>query len=305
MYTGDLENIIACHGLTSYCYANDCQVYFYCKPNEIDDLGQRMVTCIQEISEWMSSNRLKLNPTKTEFLWAATNRRQHLIDNSPISVTSADIVPSTCVKLLGVYIDSDLSMTSQINRTISSCFFQLRQIRAIRRNLPVDATKSLVNAFVVSRLDYCNGLYANLHMNQLNRLQSVLHAAARLIFGTSKFSHITPLIRDHLHWLRIPERINYKLCLMVFKALQGMAPSYITELCQLASTAEHDTRSSNKKRLYVPRHTTKFGDRAFCIAGPTAWNSLPADVRICSSLQTFKTKLKTHFFQKSYKLEQC
>ena len=215
-----------------------------------------------------------------------------------------------CVKLLGYHIDSDISMATQINRTVSSCFFQLRQIKAIRKNLPIDVAKSLINAFVISRLDYCNGLYANLPENQLKRLQSILHAAARLLYKTSRYSSITPLLRK-LHWLRMPERVLYKLCHMVFKALHGMAPTYITELCQSVNLNERRStlRSADRGDVLVPSRpsgqNTVFGDRAFRIAGPNAWNSLPADIRDCSTIDTFKTKLKNHLFAKSFPEEQC
>ena len=253
----------------------------------------------------MSSNRLKLNPIKTEFLWAATNRRQHLIDGSSINISGIDIAPAVCVKLLGFYIDSDISMSSQINRTIRSCFFQLRQIRAIRRNLPTDIAKSLVNAFVVSRLDYCNGLYANLPATQLNRLQSVLNAAARIIYKTSRYCSVTPLLRD-LHWLRIQERVQFKLCIMVYKGLHGAAPSYIAELCRPVSSTERRAtlRSADHGDLVVPyrssNRNTNFGDRAFYVAGPSVWNNLPVALRSVSSLATFKKLLKTHLFSKSF-----
>jgi hypothetical protein len=305
LYTGELQEIISKHGLISFCYADDCQIFFFCKPGEAQQLSSAVAACIVEVSDWMSSHRLKLNPTKTEFLWAATKRRQHLIDGSSIHISGVDIVPSRCVKLLGFFIDSDISMSSQINRTIRSCFFQLRQLKAIRKNLPVNVAKSLVNAFVVSRLDYCNGLYANLPAVQMNRLQSVLNAAARLLFKTSKFSSVTPLLR-HLHWLRMSERVLFKLCIMVFKALHGMTPSYITDLCQSVSTVERRAtlRSSGHRDVLVPSRSSKsntnFGDRAFYVAGPTAWNSLPADIRLNSSLETFKKQLKTHLFSKSF-----
>ena len=155
-----------------------------------------MINSVEEISKWMSSNRLKVNPTKLEFLWAATSRREHLIPREAIRLNRVDIAPSRSVKLLGVHIDDDLSLSTQISKTVSSGFFYLRQIRSIRRCLPTDTAKSLVNAFVISRLDYCSGLYAKIQQGQIDRLQSVLNGAARLIFGATRFSHVTPLLRD-------------------------------------------------------------------------------------------------------------
>ena len=109
LYTGELESIILGHGLTSYSYADDCQIVFFCNPGEDQQLSLTVAACIAKVSEWMSSNRLKLNPTKTEFLWAATHKRQHLIDGKPINISGTDITTASCVKLLGFYIDSDIS----------------------------------------------------------------------------------------------------------------------------------------------------------------------------------------------------
>ena len=130
--------------------------------------------------------------------------------------------------------------------------FYLRQIKSIRKCLPADAAKSLVNAFLVSRLDYCNSLYANLPQAQLERIQSVFNGAARLISGASRLSHVAPL-----HWLRCPVRICYKLCVTVFKALHGMTPGYIADLClpKVISERRSTLRSTSTSgvRLAVPK----------------------------------------------------
>ena len=217
----------------------------------------------------MSSNRLKVNPTKTKFLWAATSRRQHFIQRGPNYSFMSWYYTSRCVKLLGVYIDDDMSASTQISKVVSSGFFYLRQIKSIRRCLPADAAKSLDKAFVVSRLDYCNRLYSNLPQAQIDRIQSVFNGVARLIFGATRFSHVTPLLRDSLHWLRCQERICYKLCVTVFKAIHGMTPGYIADLYlpDVISERQSTLQSAPTSgvRLPVPWRSscTRFGDRAF------------------------------------------
>ena len=96
-------------------------------------------------------------------------------------------------------------MTTHVGRIISSSFYQLRRIRAIRKSIPTWTAVQLVNSFVVSRVDYCNSLMAGLPASQLERVQSVLNCAARLIYGRRKNDHITPLLRDKLHWLYVRE----------------------------------------------------------------------------------------------------
>ena len=131
----------------------------------------------------MRSNQQQLNTDKTEVIWCTSPRRQHQLPTTPFIVGSDTVVPVSSVRDLGIYIDADLSMTTHVSRTVSACFATLRQIRSIRRSVTVPVLKSLVVALVLTRLDYGCTVLAGLPARQLDRLQSVLNAAARLIFG--------------------------------------------------------------------------------------------------------------------------
>ena len=137
----------------------------------------------------------------------------------------------------------------------SALVFYIRQIKLVRRCLPANAAKSLVHSFVVSRLDYCNSLYADFSRANLDKIQSIFNGAVRLMFGASRFSHVPPLLRDRLHWLRCPERISYKLCVTVFKALYGIAPGYIADLSlpEVISEGRSLRSASTGVRLAMPR----------------------------------------------------
>jgi len=135
--------------------------------------------------------------------------------------------------------DSDVSMRTHVFRTVSSCFATLRQLRSVRRLTSQAVLLSLVVSLVLSRLDYGNATLAGLPGNQLDRLQSVMNAAARLVCSARKYEHITPLLRD-LHWLQMPERIEFKLSVLVFRCLHGTAPPYLAS--ELRPVADVDTR---------------------------------------------------------------
>lgn len=172
----------------------------------------------------------------------------------------------------------------------------------MRRSLPIEAAKTVVSSFVTSRVDYCNGLMAGITQQQVNRMQAVLNAAARLLYGGTKRDHITPLIRDRLHWLRFTQRVTYKLCLLVYKALHGGAPRYLSDLVvpAVSDPSGRRLRSANSLNIVRPRTRIKFGDRGFSIAAPDAWNSLPLEIKTAPSLCVFTEKLKTELFKKSY-----
>ena len=188
-------------------------------------------------------------------------------------------------------------MTDQVNRRVRSCFYQLRRIKSIRQSLPTCTAIQLVKSFFISRVDYCNSLLAGLPKYQLDRIQSVLNVAAKLIFGQGRYEHVSPLLRDRLHWLRVPQRVEFKRCLLVYKALPGLAPAYITEYCVNINTNERlsSLRSSAQNRLMIPRpsKTIRLGERSLSVNFSSLWNSLPDSVKNCTSVDVFKSRLKT------------
>ena len=182
----------------------------------------------------------------------------------------------------------------------SVCYYNIRQLRSVRRCLTFETAHALVRALVHSRLDYCSGVLAGLPQHHLCRLQSLLRVAARLVLRLPSRAPVTQLMHDRLHWLPFPQRIDFKLCCTVYKCLHGLAPSYLTQLCiPVASvpTRSH-LRSAAKGDLVVPPTGTKtFGRRGFSYSGPCAWNRLPTHIKIGQpSLETFKKHLKTFLF---------
>ena len=101
-------------------------------------------------------------------------------------------------------LDSELTMQSHANSVARSCFYQLKQLRSVRRTLTRDATLTLVHTFVLvtSRVDYCNSAFVCSTVAVTKRLQSILNAAARLITLKKRNDHIMPVLRDELHWLQ-------------------------------------------------------------------------------------------------------
>jgi len=149
-------------------------------------------------------------------------------------------------------------------------------------------------------LDYCNGLLSGLPAGQIARLGGVLRSAARLVLSLPSRAPVSAAMHDTLHWLDFPQRIMYKLALLVYKCLHGLAPEYLTRACVLLSTlsGRPHLRSSEDNKLFVPRSfTASMGPWAFCSSGPTSWNTLPARLRHSSlTLEQFKCLLKASLF---------
>jgi len=167
-----------------------------------------------------------------------------------------------------------LSLSDHVNSVSRSCFYYLRQLQSIRTSLPLHAITILVHVLICARVDYGNSSTST----NAYKLQSVLNAAARLVGGIPKFSHISSLIRNSLHWLPIRQCIKFKIFSLVRNCLNGSAPQYLKAYCiPVSSIPSHSTlRSSAWGHLFLPRtRTSMTQSRSFAIVGPSNWNKLP------------------------------
>ena len=156
---------------------------------------------------------------------------------------------------------------------------------------------------MTSRIDYCNAVLAGTPKVTTDKLQRVMNAAARVVSDTRKFDEgLSQLLHEELHWLDVPQRIEYKLSVMVHRCRYGSAPQYLKECCtSVADVAgRQHLRSARRQLMDVPRYRRRtFGRRAFSVTGPTVWNSLSNTLREQSDEDSFKRQLKTFLFSRT------
>ena len=297
LYTAPLSDIMKNHSVLYHAYADDSQLQKSAPQEDANELVQSMQACIQDVKSWMTSNKLKLNDDKTEAMIVSSSR---LISSAPLpdSLVAGDssVQFAQSVKNLGVTLDMHLTMVPHIVNLIRSANLELRRISSIRHFLSTYATQTLVSAFVLSRLDYCNSLLFGCPQYLIDKLQKVQNNAARLVSRARKTDHVTPLLRQ-LHWLPVESRIRYKISSLCFSIVSSTGPAYLSDLLELY-TPSRLLRSSSDNRIFkIPTTRTKsFGQRCFSFSGPTIWNTLPKDIRLSQTATSFKSKLKTHLF---------
>ncbi|KAM9436941.1 uncharacterized protein ACWYII_015038 [Salvelinus alpinus] len=257
----------------------------------------RISACLADISVWMTDHHLKLNLGKTELLFLPG--KDCPFHDLAITVDNSIVSSSQSAKNLGVILDNTLSFSTNIKAVTRSCRFMLYNIRRVRPCLTQEAAQVLIQALVISRLDYCNSLLAGLPACAIKPLQLIQNAAARLVFNFPKFSHVTPLLRS-LHWLPVEARIRYKTMVLAYGAVRGTAPPYLQALIR-PYTQTRALRSSTSG-LLASLPLRKYSSRSaqsklFAALAPQWWNKLPHDARSAESITTFRRHLKPHLFK--------
>ena len=312
LYTSPLSSIISMRAINHHLYADDTQLYTCFTANEYLSTTEIISSTFETISNWMMYNFLALNPTKTEFILFGTRQQLSKLNN-PVLNLSADVnvCPVSSVKNLGVILDSHLTLHDHITKLSQSCFYHIRDLRRLRPCLNLETASTIGTALVQSKLDYCNSLFFNLPACEIQRLQFIQNSLARAIYCKSKFSHATPFLYS-LHWLKIRERIQYKILSLTFKILINLAPDYLCLLISIQPPGP--TRASKLITLKWPSNAlcgSSISHRAFQIAAPQLWNSLPSLFRIpdsttptkpALSFDQFHSHLKTYLFTKSFPL---
>ncbi len=295
LYTTPLSYVIGNHNLKHHLYADDTQIYISLHAKETTNSLSQLKLCLQDVYLWMTQNKLKLNPDKTEFLLIGNKIQREKFSNFfPVNLLDKETTPTPSARNLGVIFDSDFNFKKHISQTCRSCFYHIKDLRRIRRYLTKSIATTIAIALVSSKLDYCNSLLHNLPDKDIKKLQSIQNSLARVVCRASRFCHVTPLLKS-LHWLPVSYRIKFKIATITYKSLTLKQPAYLCNLLKPRSRPQ-TLRSNNQNYLQVPKTKNSFGTRAFSVSAPSIWNSLPVSVRSANSLPSFRKLLKTHLF---------
>ena len=266
------------------------------------DCNNRIETTLKKICSWMTANKLKMNPDKTEILTVATKSSFSKIHQNSIEVDQEQVAISGHLKYLGVWLDSHLTFEKHINTKCSAACINIRSIAAIRRFIDLDTAKLLASSLVLTHLDYSNSILCGLPKKSILKLQRIQNWAAKVVLHRDKYSSSTDALIT-LHWLPIKERIDFKILCLVFKSINNLAPKYLSALLKIKTFSRSTRASTRGITLEVPQvRKATFAARSFSVYGPKLWNSLPPFIHHSSSYSVFKNKVKTELFKRAFNL---
>ena len=301
MYIKPLSAIIDSHSIIHHSFADDLQLQMSAPPDRISELLHSMQSCKCDVNALATAKMFKLNDNKTELMLVTSYRTMHL-HNLPTSITigNAQIPFKQSVKNLGFSLDCHLTMNAHVSNIARTCYFELRRLAYIRRLQTCTATSTVVSAFVLSRIDYCNSLLFGSSHDVTSNLQRMQNYAARVILCLPMSYSITTHFNS-LHWLPVKVRSTYKIACLCYHCHSSTAPSYVADM--LLKKPSHITSSSYTMPLLNRPANSKatLGDRSFAFGSSSIWNSISNDVRCAPSLSSSKSRLKTYLFRSVYK----
>ncbi|CAG2233232.1 unnamed protein product [Mytilus edulis] len=304
VYAGTLFDIIP-PSITVYGFADDHTANKRFVPtltNEMDAIRD-LQDCAVHINTWMNSNKLKMNNAKTEFILFGSRQQLSKCQTKEIIICGDVIKSKTCIRYLGAFLDETLNFKDHITKKCKTAMMNYYKIKCIRSYLSKEATETLVLSLVISHLDYCNVILFGVSQTDLYKLQRIQNMCAKLVLNRSKYDSAKQALFD-LHWLPIKARITFKILTYMYNCHVGNAPSYLINLLN-PQVSKRSLRSSESSIgcYAVPYNKKKtFSDRSFSTIGPKLWNELGTNVKNSESLDTFKCRLKTLYFENYFEL---
>lgn len=289
IYVASLAEVAKSMGTFSSSYADDTNIRIKLSLKfQYYNITQHIPEIIKEVQQWMDTHFLKLNPTKTEIILLCPPQYKNSDKLNGVFIDNSCIRFSKEVEFLGVHFDNYLNFSSHTSNVASSSMYHLKNISKIKRYLSKGDTEKVVHAMVSSKLDYCNSLLYGLNLSDSAKLQAVQNKAARLVLGLSPYATVTDDMLSDLHWLKLDQRIIFKILLQVHKFFINTAPQWFSRQLVII-----DLDQRLLQKFYF---NSKSGRKSFSYAAPRFWNCLDINIRMLDNTIKFKSAIKTVLF---------
>ena len=298
LFTNDIYGFLTHGRLVTYA---DDTVHIDCAPpNEtgLAELQSRLQQTMCELKTWFSANAMKMNEGKTYFLLVGSRQNLAKAANFHFEINGAVVGASKSMKILGVIVDAEPTWAAHISNVVRKCYAVLVSLYKFRHYFTPDILKVIIQAHVFTHIRYCICVWGGANKGQLHKLQKVINFAARIVTGSKKYDHITPVLSS-LGWPRIENLVEHMDLVKLFKTLRGEdVPQEISALFVPRSTvSDRATRATELGRLHLRRPRLAATKRSFSYRAAAAWNCLSPEQCDAGTVRAFKAMLlRDHVF---------
>ncbi len=266
-----------------------------------EQLNNNLNTDAENINNWCNDNRMAANTTKTKAALITTWQKRLSLpeDQRQLHVTmNGDLLQNvTSDKLVGVTIDHNLSWEPHIRNVVATINRKLALLRRIKRYMPLATRKQFYNTHILPHMDYCSIVWGSSpHVKNLLLAQK---RAARVILNIKDIYHPSKDMFKQLNWMTVQDRINFRKVSMVYKSLNGLAPTYMRQMFKLVSESHtRSTRASAQNDLYIqPGKHKDVYLKSFVYSAAQLWNATNPCIRSKDSLNSFKGAYCKDYFK--------
>ena len=300
IFINDLPKCIS-HGKLSM-YADDSTLYV--SDTDIDVITCKLKSDLIAVNDWLIKNKLYINADKTNIMLIGTGAKLRSVDDDSflINIGDHDLNRVTHVKCLGVVIDDELNFHKQVGSVIQKVCFKIALFRRIKPFLDVYTLNILYKALIQPIFDYCGVTWYGRFLCDVDKLDKIHKRCARAMLGVNQLIS-SDFLFNMLGWEILSDRNMYFKSLMMYKTLNGLTPSYISDMFTAVSDVHtRNTRSATAGQLALPRSfngpDTECFKFSFAFNGVNIWNDIDLNVRNAPNVQNFKTRYKHVYFKK-------
>jgi hypothetical protein len=303
LFINDINNYLG--NATCNIYADD--VLIYCNASDVNTVNTELQCSLLKIKEWYDMNMLHVNSTKTNSMLITTKQRESRINRN--SNTSLDLMldnEKLCnvrnCKYLGVNIDVNLSWSTHIDNLCKELNCIVWTLSRLRNVIPFESLKTIYSSIMQPKIDYAITVWGYCNECNIDKVQRMQNRAVRAMLNNYDFINVrgTDLVSG-MKILNIRQRRDYFMSVLMYKCIHGEAPTYLSnEITMEIEIANRVTRNVNENNVYMPDVNLNITKSSFSYCGPLIWNSLTDDLKECTSLNIFKKKAFSFWYNKAY-----
>ena len=268
-------------------YCDDTQLLVSGKKRDLPQLIARMESALESVFQWCCFNKMKLNAQKTQMIIIGSPAMLRGLPPVRLAFCGADVQETRLVKNLGVTIDRHLNYQSHIDTMTQKCTGILVALSHSRHVLPRAALKTVVQALVLSIVQYCASVYGACCSTQVHRVQKIVNFCARVVTGRRRCDHISDTL-PQLGWYTARQLIDFRTLCALRRIIVEGAPTPLVNTIGLRANALHAHDTRRAELFTLPRIRTEAGRRRLNYRGVQLLNSYeldPYDIAFSSRLK--------------------